>query len=110
MANTYTWVIDALDCAPTSNGQADVVTNVHWRVNGTDGTHNVTVYGTQGVAYTAGSPFTAFNSLTEAQVVGWLQAAMGTEQVAELEANLDAQIAALVTPAVVTPALPWAAA
>jgi len=35
---------------------------------------------------------------------------MGTEQVAAVEAALDAQIAALVTPAVVTPALPWAAA
>ena len=110
MANTYTWKIEALDCAPSAEGQTNVVNTIHWRVNGTDGTHNATVYGTQGVAYTAGSPFTAFNSLTEAEVIGWLQSAMGAEKVAELEANLDAQIAALVTPAVVTPALPWAAA
>jgi len=110
MANTYTWVIDALDCAPSAEGQTNVVNTIHWRVNGTDGTHNATVYGTQGVAYTAGSPSTAFNSLTEAEVIGWLQSAMGAEKVVELEANLDAQIVALVTPAVVTPALPWAAA
>ena len=62
------------------------------------------------MTYTAGSPFTAFNSLTEAEVIGWLQSAMGTEQVAAVEAALDAQIAALVTPAVVTPALPWSQA
>jgi len=107
MANTYTWKIEALDCAPSAESQTNVVNTIHWRVNGTDGVHNATVYGTQGVTYTAGSPFTAFNSLTEAQVVGWLQSAMGAEKVTELETNLDAQIAALVTPAVVTPALPW---
>jgi len=38
MANTYTWVIDALDCAPSAEGQTNVVNTIHWRVNGTDGT------------------------------------------------------------------------
>jgi hypothetical protein len=107
MANTYTWVVEALDCAPSAEGQTNVVNTIHWRVNGTDGTNNATVYGTQGVTYTAGSPFTAYASLTQTQVIGWLQTAMGTEKVAELQANLDAQIALLVTPTVVTPALPW---
>jgi hypothetical protein len=107
MATTITWQIEALDCAPSAEGQTNVVNTIHWRVNGTDGTHNATVYGTQGITYTAGSPFTAYASLTETQVIGWLQTAMGTEKVAELQAYLDAQIALLVTPTVVTPALPW---
>ena len=110
MSNTHTWKINALDCAPSAEGQTNVVNTIHWTATGTDGTHTASVYNTHPVTYTAGSPFTAFNSLTEAEVIGWLQSAMGTEQVAAVEAALDAQIAALVTPAVVTPALPWSQA
>ena len=110
MANTHTWKINALDCAPSAEGQTNVVNTIHWTATGTDGTHTASVYNTHPVTYTAGSPFTAFNSLTEAEVIGWLQSAMGTEQVAAVEAALDAQIAALVTPAVIQPPLPWAAA
>jgi len=46
MANTYTWVIEAMDCVPQEDGQTDVVITVHWRQNATDGTYNATVYGT----------------------------------------------------------------
>ena len=110
MSATIVWSVTAMDCYPQAEGQTNVVNTIHWIATGTDGTHTASVYNTHPVTYTAGSPFTAFNSLTEAQVVGWLQAAMGTEQVAAVEAALDAQIAALVTPAVVTPALPWSQA
>jgi len=109
MANTYTWKIDALDCAPTSNGQADVVTNVHWRVNGTDGVHNATVYGTQGIEFSGNTSFVPFTSLTQAEVITWVQTAMGSTRVAEIEANIDSQIAALANPPIVTKSVPWSA-
>jgi len=107
MANTYTWVIDSLDCIPSLNGQTNVVSNVHWRVNGTDGTHNSTVYGTQLLTYTAGSPFTAYSALTKDTVIGWVQAAMGAERVALIQTTLDNLIANLANPPIVTPPLPW---
>jgi hypothetical protein len=105
--NTYTWVVDSLDCIPLSDGQTNVVSCVHWRVNGTDGTHNATVYGTQPLTYTAGSPFTTYSALTKATVIGWVQAAMGSEQVASIQQNLDNQIANLANPPIVQPPLPW---
>jgi len=107
MANTYTWIIEGLDCIPSQDGQTNVVSNVHWRINGTDGTHNATVYGTQALTYTAGSPFTAYSALTEATVIEWVQAAMGAAQVTAIQTNLDNQIANLANPPIVTPNLPW---
>ena len=109
MSITTTWVIEQMNCYPTSEGQTDVVFNVAWRVNATDGTFYATAYGTVGVTYVAGSPYTPYADLTQAQVVGWVQDAMGPEQVASIEAGLSANIANQVNPPVVTPPLPWSA-
>jgi len=109
MSITTTWVIEQMNCYPTSEGQTDVVFNVAWRVNATDGTYSATVYGTAGVTYEAGSPYTPFADLTQDQVVGWVQTSMGAEQVASIEAGLATNIANQVNPPTVTPALPWSA-
>ena len=66
-------------------------------------------YGTVGVAYEAGSPYTPYADLTQDQVIGWVQAAMGAEQVASIEAGLATNIADQINPPVVTPKLPWSA-
>jgi hypothetical protein len=107
MSITTTWVIDQMTCYPTYESQTDVVFNVAWRVNATDGTHYATVYGTQGVTYVAGSPYTPYADLTQAQVIGWVQTAMGPEQVANIEANVATQIDNLINPPAVNPPLPW---
>jgi hypothetical protein len=109
MSITTTWVIEQMNCYPTSEGQTDVVFNAAWRVNATDGTYNATVYGTAGVTYEAGSPYTPFADLTQDQVVGWVQTSMGAEQVASIEAGLATNIANQVNPPTVTPPLPWSA-
>jgi hypothetical protein len=109
MANTYTWVIEAMDCVPQEDGETDVVITVHWRQNATDGTYNATVYGTVGLTYDPDSPFTQYADLTQNQVIGWVQGALGFDQCAQLAANLDQQIANQVNPPVVTPPLPWVA-
>jgi hypothetical protein len=54
-------------------------------------------------------PFTPYADLTEAQVIGWVQDAMGEEVVAGYEANVAQQIADQINPPVVTPPLPWGA-
>ena len=109
MSITYTWNITAMDCYPQSEGQTDVVFTVHWTLNGTDGTYNGSVYGTVGVTYTAGEPFTPYAQLTEAQVQGWTTASLGAEQVAALEANIDQQIQQQITPTSVNLTPPWGA-
>lgn len=110
MAITNTWTVQQMDCYPEEDGETDVVFTVHWTLTGTDGTYTGSVYGSQAVAVDPDAPFTPYADLTETQVIGWVQAAMGAEQVASYEANVAAQIAAQIDPPVVTPPLPWAPA
>jgi hypothetical protein len=109
MSNTYTWVISQLEAYPTHEGQTDVVFTVHWRRQATDGTHNADIYGSQSITFNPADTFTPYAQLTQAEVEGWLEAAMGAEKVSELNAALDTQIANQINPPVVTPPLPWVA-
>ncbi len=110
MAVTNTWSVVQMDAYPEEDGETDVVFNVHWTLTGTDGTYSGSVYGSQGVSIDPDVPFTPYEDLTEEQVIGWVQAAMGAEQVAALEANVAKQIEDQINPPVVTPPLPWAPA
>ena len=109
MSNTYIWSFPTLTAYPTYESQTDVVYTVHWTLTGTDGTHTGSVYGTVGLTYVAGSPYTPYADLTASQVQGWTEAALGAEQVTALKANIDAQIAQLITPTSVNLPPPWAA-
>lgn len=109
MSNTYSWVISELESYPTQDGFTDVVFNIHWRRQATDGLgHNADIYGTQTVVLTPDEPFTPYNALTETQVVSWLELALGPEKLASQVASLDKQIEDQVNPPVISPALPWA--
>jgi len=107
MATTITWIVEQMDCYPTAEGETDVVFTVHWRVNGVDGEYAGTSYGTQPVTYEAGSSFTPYADLTQDQVIGWVKDAMGPEQVASIEANVEKQVQDAMNPPVVSPPLPW---
>ena len=108
MTITNTWAVVQMDAYPEYEGEADVVFTVHWTLTGTDGTYVGSVYGSVGVSLNEGATFTPYEDLTEAQVIGWVQDALGAEQVAAYEANVAQQIADQIDPPVVTPPLPWA--
>ena len=110
MAVTNTWAVVQMDCYPEYDGETDVVFTVHWTLTGVDGQYQGYVYGSQGVTLDSGATFTPYDELTEAQVIGWVQDAMGAEQVAAYEANVAQQIENQINPPVVTPPLPWSAA
>lgn len=109
MVNTYTWKIDALCCSPQKNGRTNVVVTVHWRLNGTDGQHNGSVYGAVNLPYDTNTPFTPYADLTHAQVIDWVQKTFEPGQVASLEASVAAQIEAQNSFPDVTLPPPWAA-
>ena len=90
------------DAYPSAQGQTNLVYNAHWRVNATDGTHTASIYNTQPIAYNSANTFIPSASLTKAEVIGWVQAAMGAAAVTALEAALDAQIALQINPTSVT--------
>ena len=100
---TYTWNNKTVDTYPDLDGNADVIFNVHWRLTGEDENGNVgSVYGTQSLDTSDLSSFTAFADITEEQINGWIETAMGEDRVAELKASIDAQIEEKINPTVVT--------
>lgn len=107
MTNTYTWIVEWMSCYPQAEGETDVVFQVGWRCNATDGTYNATQYGSVNVSYVAGDPYTPYADLTQDQVLGWVWA-NGVNQ-DETQAALDTDIANQVNPPVVNPPLPWSA-
>ena len=109
MAINYTWNVSTVDVKEI-DGNADTVFNVHWKLTGTDDANNndngdpqvATLYGTQSLDTSDLSDFIAFADLTVSDVQGWVEAAMGEEEIQAKKDSLDATIAKLVTPTVQT--------
>jgi hypothetical protein len=100
---TYTWNNKTVDTYPNLDGNADVIFNVHWRLTGEDENGNVgSVYGTQSLDTSDLSSFTAFEDITEEQINGWIETAMGSEEVQAKKDAIDAQIEEKINPTVVT--------
>ena len=113
MAISYAWDVSTCDTFPTKSGKSNVVYNVHWRLTATDDTNNdangnpqtASVYGAQSLDTSDLSTFTNWSSLDAAKVQGWVEAALGSDEVTALKTGLDAQIAEKVTPTSVTKTL-----
>ena len=110
MAISYTWDVSTVDTYPTKDSKSDVVHSVHWKLKATDDTNkdsngnnwSTSIYGTQAVDTSDLSSFIAFADLTVSDVKGWVEAALGADEVTEMKARLDATIAKLITPTSVT--------
>jgi hypothetical protein len=113
MMATYTWDFPQIDTAPSEGDLTDVAKAIHWRLTAThDSATNdegaplsVSAYGSAGVGEANADNFTAFDSLTQEQVKGWVLASLDkTEE--ELQAMLTQKLDNLIMPPVVgkTPA------
>ena len=108
MANTYVWTISQLETCPLIDSRTNVVVNIHWRRQATDGkSHYGDVYGSQLIEYNPSASFTPYENLTDSQVIDWLTAAIGDEQIAIYDILLDKQIADKILPPVSNLPLPW---
>jgi hypothetical protein len=102
-AISYTWTIAQLDCAVQENTLSQVVKTIHWRLHATDGTNTVEMYNTLGLQSPDPDAFTAYEALTEADVIGWLENELPMEQ---LRLNIAEQLEHLANPPIVAPKLP----
>tara|TARA_R110000824_G_scaffold380968_1_gene573522 strand:- start:10 stop:363 length:354 start_codon:yes stop_codon:yes gene_type:complete len=113
MAISYAWDVSTVDTYPTKDSKADVIYNVHWRLTATDDANNdadgnpqtANVYGGKGLDTSDLSSFTAFASVSKANVQAWVEAAFNatdSDTVANMKTGLDAQIAKKITPTSVT--------
>ena len=92
-----TWTIAQLN-RETADG---LVTVAHWRVDAVDGEHSAGSYGS--VGFERGDTFTAYEALTESQVIAWVKEKLDVEA---MEASLAAQIEAKKNP-VTAVGVPW---
>jgi len=92
---------------PQAEGQVDVVFQVNWMCSGTESGAGASNGGVAYVTYTAGTPYTPYDQLTQEQVLGWVYAS-GVDQAA-VEASVQMQIDERLNPPTVNLPLPWAA-
>ena len=113
----YDWNCKTVDARPLEDGQKDVVYNVHWIVKGTSDVlvpgseelppgsptfYQASTMGAQNITWNPEGTFIPFEDLTNDIVVEWTKSAMGVEQVTTIEASIESQINALITPTSVT--------
>ena len=102
----YTWKIEQLDYDVSTENQANVVNNIHWRLLGTDGTYNGQTYGNLGVSLDVNKPFIAYANLTQEQVIDWLETNLGNERINDLKEAVKTQIETQANPKTGS-GLPW---
>jgi len=107
-AVTFGFRVLEMTCRASYEGLRDVVYVVTWQRHASLGDVSVCGYGTTTLAAPTGGAFVPYLDLTEAAVVGWIEAATPADELAAMDADLVAQIDAIINPTVVTPPLPWA--
>jgi hypothetical protein len=102
---TINWDCKTVDVFLNDEGHQDVVYNVHWIVTGVSdqldpegNPFTTNIIGTQTVPTDSITDFIPFEDLTNEQIVAWTQAAMGADQVSQIESNVENQIEAKINP------------
>ena len=94
MAITYTWKIDMMHTQSRA-GLTDAVTEIHWSKTGTDSDNISGRYpgcSKFKIENIADSGFTPLSSLTQAQVLQWIQSSLTVEDMNFIDAQIDASI------------------
>ena len=107
MANTYTWKVGQCD-RTLADG---VISTLHYTVTAEpeDGVYSAGAYGSIGLEAPDAETMIAYDKVTEANCISWLQAALGgDEKVTEIQNALDNQLTQKRTPTTGA-GLPWAA-
>lgn len=107
MSISIIWSIEKLECYQQVAGLPDVVCNIHWRVNATDGTYSAVSQGSNSIPYFEGSPFTPYSELNEDQVIGWVKSSLSLVEIATIEESAKQNVMCQPLPVVFTPNLPW---
>jgi hypothetical protein len=94
-----TWTISTLE-----RNTDDGVVVAHWRAADVDGEHSGSSYGTASFTPdSSASGYTAYGSLTEAQVIGWVKEGVDADAIEE---SIASQIAESKAPAI-SVGTPW---
>jgi hypothetical protein len=113
---TFNWTISAAERELDLDGLENVIKTIHWRYKGTD-ENGVTAetYGATAIGDPNPENFTPWEEVSDPVAIGWLEDIMSTApalvpegvgtiptQLESLKANIEAQIALLITPKTIT--------
>ena len=97
-----TWSVTALDSTKTVGSLSDVVTIIHWTASDSEtvgeNTYTGSSYGSVGLAEADASSFTAYADIKESDAIAWAKAAIGTDEVTEIETYIAKEITEAKTP------------
>lgn len=102
---TYTKIVTNMSAYNQIDGETDVVFSVNWTLAGESGPYKAFYPTTTNVPYTAGSPFTPYNELTNEQVLGWIEEYTPQEDMDRYTAEVDSMLLAQQNQSTLTP--PW---
>jgi hypothetical protein len=108
--NSWVWTVNSMYTLPNVPNQPNYVVNTLWTLTGTDGTNTASIQGnTQFAVVQEKANYIPYNNLTQAEVITWIQEALGTDGIANYEANVQGQINSLENPPVSPSSqpLPW---
>jgi len=116
MAITYRWDLRPIEVTYSSASMDNVVSRVHWRYYaeteatsslGISGSFVATQFGTEDLSPVASADFTAYESLTEDLVIGWVTASLGDVRVTEMLTNVSGSIVEQLNPTEGHKPNPW---
>lgn len=110
MSITYSLRVDTLDRVPSLDGLTDVVTRAIWTMTGVDEEDRTATSSasTEFPAPTPEQPFIAFDDLSEATVVGWIETHTDPGYLQSRRDHIAQLIADQISPPIVTSRPPWA--
>ena len=110
MAVNFEWNVSDLEVYPSKSGKSNVVHKVHYELKGTDDT-NTDSDGKNYFAVSRGrvyldtsdlSSFINWSSLSASDVQGWVENAMGSDNVASVKSALESDISNQINPSSVS--------
>ena len=103
MANTYKFHIYTTDCFVDYDGLSDVIQNVHWGYEVSDGSNSTTMIGVTTMDIPSSENFIAFDQLDKATVIQWLESKL---DVSGMQSSLDKKLDEMVNPTIIQKQLP----
>lgn len=79
--NTFEWIIVNTEVTVQNYSLSDIVIQVNWRYQGSDGVRTSSVYGATVLLPPDPNNFIPFDQLTNAQVSAWVEEDLGQEAI-----------------------------
>jgi hypothetical protein len=92
MSVTFEWDITKIKCIEQDGDKVNVVVEVEWSLNATDGDIVVGTTGTQAIKLTEESEFVEYTSLTKEDVLSWVHSLLGENYVNGIQQSLSNDI------------------